>query len=581
VEPGKPHQLDELIFRYRIESAELPAEKLGSAVRFGKVILIFLAFLFFRYGYAQAQGNESEMLDSLEKTIEKAPHFIQQKENTIQALMRQASAASFFPEARFRFYGELLNAYRSYRFDSALKYVNLRMDLARSENRKDWLVSSSLQLSGVLISAGMYLEAYSQLQSVNPSGLNKDLVREYYYEKKIIFESLRDYSQDFKYAPSYARQARQYQDTLLTMLSPESFEFRVEKAIQLMGEGRLDQAEPMLINIFRKDLVPGTAGYAGITAILADLYRMKGDSRLESQYRIFSAIADIQAVVKENRSLTELAVSLYGEGQVERANNFIAYAMADANFFNARQRKIEIAKIYPIITRAYQIESKRQEENLRLFIWIISGISLLLAFAIFVVLNQKRKLSLAREYLQELNMNLKEVNENISMQGEKLREANFIKEEYIGQFLNQCSAYIDKLEAFQKRVHKLLQARQFNELQKMAESSELVKAELLEFYRNFDKAFLSLFPEFVQDFNKLLDPDAPVILKKGEMLNTELRIFALIRLGITDSHKIAQFLRYSPNTIYNYRSQIKNRAVSDRELFEKSVAQIGAQAKKS
>ena len=532
-------------------------------------------------GFVKAQADFDPLLDSLERTIEKAPSFIEQKENTIQALMRQATASSIFPEAKFRFYGELLNAYKTYRFDSAFKYVNIRLGLAKEEKRRDWQIESELQLCGVLISAGMYLEAYSQLQTVNPSGLNSDQRRNYFYEKKLIFEALRDYSQDFKYAPGYARQARQYQDSLLAMLDPASFDFRIEKSIQLMSEGRLDQAEPLLSGIFKNDLLAGTATYAGITAILADLYRMKGDSREERRFRIYSAIADIQAVVKENRSLTELAVSLYGEGEVERANAFIAYAMADANFFNARQRKIEIAKIYPIITKAYQIESKRQEERLRAFIWIISGISLLLAFAIFIVLNQKRKLSKAREYLQELNMNLNEVNESIRSQGEKLREANFIKEEYIGQFLNQCSLYIDKLESFQKRVYKLLMAKQFNELQKLSESNELVKAELAEFYRNFDKAFLSLFPEFVQQFNRLLVPESPVILKKGEMLNTELRIFALIRLGITDSHKIAQFLRYSPNTIYNYRAQIKNRAISDRENFERRVMLLEAQSSKN
>ena len=555
--------------------------------RFRKVRRLFLFRLACIFGFflrltpGSAQVNLAPLLDSLEKTIEKAPVYIQQKENTIQALMRQASSAGIFPEARFRFYSGLLDSYRQYRFDSALKYVNRRLDLARAERKYEWQVASELQLSEVLISAGMYLEAYSQLQGIRCQGLGRDLLQKYYHDKKLVFEALRDYSQDFKYAPEYALKARQYQDSLLGLLEPSSLDFKVEKAIQLMSEGRLEQAEPLLHSIFQKDLVPGTATYAGITAVMADLYRMKGNALEERRFRIYSAIADIQAVVKENRSLTELAISLYGEGEIERANAFIAYAMADANFYNARQRKIEIAKIYPIITRAYQIESKRQESNLRLFIWVISGISVLLALAIFVVLNQKRKLSRAREYLQQLNLNLKEVNENISSQGEKLREANFIKEEYIGQFLNQCSVYIDKLESFQRRVYKLLMARQLNELQKLSESTDLVKAELSEFYRNFDKAFLSLFPEFVTEFNQLLVPDQPVVLKRGEMMNTELRIFALIRLGINDSHKIAQFLRYSPNTIYNYRSQIKNRALSDRENFEKMVMLLGSQVRKS
>ncbi len=543
--------------------------------------MLFLLLIIASTQTIYGQDDLGNLLDSLEATIEKAPGYIQQKENTIHALMRQSSSTGISADVRFRFQSELLDAYRQYRFDSALKYVNSRTEIARNSRNSDWLAASALQLSEVLISAGMYLEAFSQLEAISPSRLSPELLNTYYHDRKLSYEALRDYAQDFKYAPSYALKAREYQDSLLSILPPASVEYRVEKAIQLMGEGKLDGAEKLLLDIFRKDLIPGTAPYAGITAVIADLYRMKGNAIEERRYRIYSAIADIQAVVKENKSLTDLAVSLYEEGEIERANAFIAYAMADANFYNARQRKIEIAKIYPIITKAYQIESKRQESRLRTFFWIVSSISVLLAFATFLVLKQKRKLAKAREYLHELNKNLKVVNDNISSQGEKLREANIIKEEYIGQFLNQCSLYIDKLEGFQKRVHKLLLAKQFNELQKLSESSDLVKSELLEFYRNFDKAFLSLFPEFVLEFNKLLDPELPVVVKKGEMLNTELRIFALIRLGINDSHKIAMFLRYSPNTIYNYRAQIKNRAIIDRDHFEKNVLLIGSQSKKS
>jgi len=447
----------------------------------GKKYVLFLLLIIASTQTIYGQDDLDNLLDSLEATIEKAPGYIQQKENTIQALMRQSSSTGISADVRFRFQSELLDAYRQYRFDSALKYVNSRTEVARNSRNSDWLAASALQLSEVLISAGMYLEAFSQLESINPSSLSPELLNTYYHDRKLSFEALRDYAQDFKYAPSYALKAREYQDSLLSILPPASVEYRVEKAIQLMGEGKLDGAEKLLLDIFRKDLIPGTAPYAGITAVIADLYRMKGSAIVERRYRIYSAIADIQAVVKENKSLTDLAVSLYEEGEIERANAFIAYAMADANFYNARQRKIEIAKIYPIITKAYQIQSKRQESRLRTFFWIVSSISVLLAFATFLVLKQKRKLAKAREYLHELNKNLKEVNDNISSQGEKLREANIIKEEYIGQFLNQCSLYIDKLEGFQKRVHKLLLAKQFNELQKLSESSDLVKSELLEF----------------------------------------------------------------------------------------------------
>jgi len=330
----------------------------------------YVLFLFLIIASTQSifgQDDLDKLLDSLEATIERAPGFIQQKENTIQALMRQSNSTGISADVRFRFQSELLDAYRQYRFDSALKYVNNRTEIARNSQNLDWLAASALQLSEVLISAGMYLEAFSQLESINPSRLSPELLNTYYHDRKLSYEALRDYAQDFKYAPSYALKAREYQDSLLSILPTASVEYRVEKAIQLMGEGKLDGAEKLLLDIFRKDLIPGTAPYAGITAVMADLYRMKGNAIEERRYRIYSAIADIQAVVKENKSLTDLAVSLYEEGEIERANAFIAYAMADANFYNARQRKIEIAKIYPIITKAYQIESKRQESRLKTF----------------------------------------------------------------------------------------------------------------------------------------------------------------------------------------------------------------------
>jgi hypothetical protein len=328
-------------------------------------------------------------------------------------------------------------------------------------------------------------------------------------------------------------------------------------------------------------LVPGTSQFASSSAILSYLYRLKGRPFEERKFRILSAIADIQAVVKENTSLTELAVRLYEEGEIDRANAYIAYAMADANFFNARQRKIEIAEIYPIITKAYQLQSKKQEARLRLYLWMITGVSALLLFAIFVAYLQNKKLSRARGYLHSLNEELKKANADLNELNHRLQEANFIKEEYIGHFLNQCSAYIDKLDSYQKKVHRLLASKQLNELQRLSESPDLIRAELVEFYNNFDQAFLRLFPDFVNEFNHLIEKAQPLLPRKGELLNTELRIFALIRLGIHDSYKIAHFLRYSPNTIYNYRAQIKNKAVVDREQFEKFVMRIGTGMPKS
>ena len=542
---------------------------------------VFLLFIFlFVFQTIEAQPEIDELLVKLDQTISRSPGFIQQKENTLEALKKHGSHPGLSPEAIFRFNARLLEAYRQYRFDSALHYVNQNVLLSEKVGKLEWIYGSLLQLSEVLISAGLYKEALENLGKIQVNKLNDSLRTEYYHDQKLVYESLKEYAQDSKFAPLYAEKARAYQDSLLQLLNPASDQYAMEMAIRQMNEGKLDAAETILLDFYKRRLVPGTAQFASSTAILSYLYRLKGKSFEERKFRILSAISDIEAVVKENTSLTELAVRLYEEGEIEHANEYIAYAMADANFFNARQRKIEIAKIYPIITKAYQLEKKKQEDRLRLYISLITGVTLLLGLAILALYFQKVKLSKARINLSLLNEDLQKANSDLNDLNNRLKEANFIKEDYIGHFLNQCSAYIDKLESYQKKVHRLLASKQFNELQKLADSQDLIKMELVEFYNNFDQAFLKLFPDFVSEFNALLDPNQSVVPRKGELLTTELRIFALIRLGINDSYKIAHFLRYSPNTIYNYRAQIKNKALVDRELFEKWVLKIGTEMKK-
>ncbi|MBA4317420.1 MAG: transcriptional regulator, partial [Flavobacterium sp.] len=196
---------------------------------------------------------------------------------------------------------------------------------------------------------------------------------------------------------------------------------------------------------------------------------------------------------------------------------------------------------------------------------------------------QLKNLSHARKELQDVNNQLETLNKNlvnanqelIGLYGE-LSESNHIKEYYIGNFLSICSNYIDKLDIHRKMVKKMIVGKQISELFEKTKSSQLIDDELELFYKNFDSTFLHIYPDFVAQINNLLLPDERIILKKGELLNTELRIFALIRLGISDSATIAKLLRYSVNTIYNYRVKIKNKAAVPRDDFEKLILKIGA-----
>jgi Mg2+ and Co2+ transporter CorA len=274
-----------------------------------------------------------------------------------------------------------------------------------------------------------------------------------------------------------------------------------------------------------------------------------------------------------------LAILLYESGDLNHAYKYIKYSLEDAIFCNARLHTFQISKIYPIINETYLEKEYKQKAQLRFYLLLTTVLSFSLIIAIVYVYRQMKKLNKARKELSNINLQLKELNGQLQDYNQKLSEANHIKEEYIGHFLDTCSTYIDKLDNYRKTLNRKASDHKMEELFRMLKSSEMVEKELAELYQNFDNIFLFLFPTFVDDFNALLLPKERFERKQGELLNAEMRIFALIRLGITDSSKIAKFLRYSNNTIYNYRAKIKNKSAIPREDFEKAILKIGSFSK--
>lgn len=290
------------------------------------------------------------------------------------------------------------------------------------------------------------------------------------------------------------------------------------------------------------------------------------------------------SIRKEDVSLRQLAVLLFQEGDIENAHEFLQIAMDDAQKCNARLRRLEINDIFPIVNAAFVQKIQEQKMQQRVSIVIISLLVLFLLAAIWRIWKQMKKTSEAHRETKEANNQLKRLNAELVDFNKRLTEANHaiaenskIKEEYIAQFMDQCSLYIEKIDAYRKSLNKLLSAGKIDDLKKVLKSTDLMDDELKAFYRNFDATFLKLFPTFVTDFNKLLISEGQIVLKKEGQLNTELRVFALIRLGITGSVKIAQFLRYSVTTIYNYRTKTRNKALGNRNELEKRVMEIGRQ----
>lgn len=317
---------------------------------------------------------------------------------------------------------------------------------------------------------------------------------------------------------------------------------------------------------------------------MAWAYQRLGNIDKQKENLLISSIADLQASVREYVSLRQLAVLLFKEGDIENAHEFLQIAMDDAQKCNARLRILEINDIFPIVSAAFVQKIQEQKMQQRVSIVIISLLVLFLLAAIWRIWKQMKKTSEAHRETKEANNQLKRLNAELVDFNKRLTEANHaiaenskIKEEYIAQFMDQCSLYIEKFDAYRKSLNKLLSAGKIDDLKKVLKSTDLMDDELKAFYRNFDATFLKLFPTFVTDFNKLLISEGQIVLKKEGQLNTELRVFALIRLGITDSVKIAQFLRYSVTTIYNYRTKTRNKALGNRNELEKQVMEIGRQ----
>jgi hypothetical protein len=348
-------------------------------------------------------------------------------------------------------------------------------------------------------------------------------------------------------------------------------------AEKLAASGEIENARAILFELL-DSAVTENSWRAVLAYRIGETYQMENNYDMQKKYYAISAIADVKNATKENASLRALALSLYKTNQIDRARIYIQKSMEDAVFCNARLRTMEANQTFPIIEKAYQRRINQQKENLFILLICIMILSFCLIIAFVYVYIQMKKLARTRKALSELNNDLQQTNNQMHKINIKLSESNVLKEEYIAQYMNQSSTYLNKLEEYRRALNKLAAAGKIEDLYRALKSKQLLEEELEEFYINFDRSFLQLFPNFIQDFNALLLEEERICPKQKELLNTELRIFALIRLGITDSDKIAQFLRYPVRTIYNYRAKVRSKAADVRNELEKNVMKIGMPA---
>ena len=531
--------------------------------------ILFLSLCFTLKALPSYTDSLRLMLQQLDQMVENRSIYDNRKEQKIERLKESIPLAGN-DSVRYEIYNKLFREYFNYQTDSALHYVSLKENLAKA---KHWDYEDELRMnrSELFSTMGMYKEAIDMLEKIDSKKLSTSLLRYYYSMWNSLYGLIAGYSLTQKERDIYYQTSTMYRDSLIPLYSPDVEIYYRLQAGQLIAQKAYQEAVDVLKSV-PAELLEGHS--IGLVAFdLSTAYEGLGDTEQEMYYLAKSAIVDLKLSIKEYIALHKLAYLLYQQGDIERAYKYLNRSMADAVFCNARFRAISITQSYPIIDQAYRIKSAQELQLRQILMSISLGLSLLLIGMVLYIYRQMRKLKVARLDLSKMNKQLQHVNKQLYKVNQELSSANLIKQEYIVHYLDQCTMYLDKMENYRRSLENLSISKDLKALFKAIKSESFITEEREKFYKSFDETFLSLFPHFVESLNALLRDDEQLHPHPGELLSTELRIFALIRLGITDSNKIARFLRYSLTTIYNYRSKVRNKA-KDKMQFETQVGQI-------
>ena len=520
-------------------------------------------------------ANEKDSLFiRLNKVLADKEQYVINKEQGIQNLKQMLDVASLSLQQEYDINLKLYEEYLKYQSDSAVSYVLKNREIARRLGQDELKYESEIQLAGLYSTKGMFIESKELLDGIDITTLPRRLLPAYYGTYHNFFNHYRQSNDNII---NYEKN-EEYRNAFLAMLDPQSWQYRIEEVIRQVFSGE-DAEEPLLELL--EQTTDEDKDRAVIAFLLAYMYQLQGKTELQMQYYAISAITDIINCIKDNSSLSGLALTYYAMGKVDGAYKFFQAAIDDVVFCNVRYRASEALVFYPIINENYHQKELLQKRRLQLFLLVISILLIFLIAGITYIYIQMQHLSKIRKELYHTNLKLSELNNDLLQANDQLKESNLIKEEYIAHFFDLCSTYIDKLESYRKTLNKQAANKHWGEVEKLLRSTSLIDKELEELYEKFDAIFLTLYPSFVTEYNALQVKDKQIFPKSNELLNTELRIFALIRLGIADSVKIADFLRYSVSTIYNYRVKARNNAVVAREQLEEEIMKIGNYTKQN
>lgn len=560
-----------------------------------KHILFWLLVNWIGWIYAESVEKEiPQLLATLDSILVQTGELASQKELKIAQLKKKLSNAANLEE-EFWINKMLYDESFVFNADSAMKYVDRNIQIATELKKKDWQDEWLINRSFMFAATGLLKEAGEVLEKVDSTSLSDGLKLSYYYQRSYLYSHLGQYMGDQKQVNNkYYNEFENANKHMLALVRPKDplYWWCVASCNELSpGDSLFSALENVVLSSHHNTRLDARNAYG-----LSNMYKRLGDKEKTMIYLIYSAMADLRVCNRDIASLQELSSLLYDAGDIDRAYAYMNYCLKVALLYPNRVRIINISTELDKIYANYQQRDIRWRNSLQNYLYVVTFFSIILVLALIGLYRQTKKLRKSRteldsanhslnQHVVELsqmhkqlalaNQELQNLNELLRSANQKLQESNDVKEEYIGYVFSICSNYISKLDEYRKNINRKLKTGQFEEARQLTDNSSLTQNELKDFYANFDAIFLRVYPDFVADLNSLLRPEEQILLKDASELNTEVRIYALVRLGINDSVKIADFLHCSPQTVYNHRLRMRNKAIIPKDKFAEAVRLLG------
>lgn len=525
-------------------------------------------------------GQDADLLKRLDQVIDSSSVYDRNKAGIINDLKGKVKKIKGDNYKELDLSQQLFNQYLVFKRDSAFNYALRIKYLAEKINDKSLLVKANINLANISVSAGMYKEGLEYLFLIEPDGIQNGSI--YYGLLGRCYSDMAEYSTIPLFSKKYNALARECRIKALNLTETGTFFNSFLKYFNKYKDGDLKNAEIGFTSMIKNEV--SDSNKALLNYMLGEICRESGDSHRAINYYTKAAIVDVQISTKESLALIKLSELLFRKKNLQHASALVKKAYDDALFYGAQQRKLQVGAILPLIDQAI-VESIEKEKK-RLYQQYVGAIifSLIVFCFLFLTFIQFRKIqkskkiiATAHDDLQKVNEKLLIVNEQINIRNHQIEsinnrlvEANKINEEYIGFFFTEYDDIFEKFNEFTSSIEKDIDSGDYAKAKYRVSRYDLKKEKDKLLY-NFDTAFINLFPNFIEEFNSLMEPGSQINLKNGQILNKELRIFALIRLGIKHNEKIAQILGYSVNSIYAYKTKIRNKSIVENDDFDKKL----------